>query len=147
MSDDSQNELGKRFEDRISPEPPSSSSASDSSNASTTEEMNNPGLASETENASNSNNSGNPSNTGSSPGPDPDPNASRNQERIYMAVGSDRADALNGMYERFDARSKLAGQGGIEKHRDFWAAAAELLIDSEDELADRLDIPSVTESE
>lgn len=143
MSDDGQNELGKRFEDRVSPEPPSAS-VSDSSNTPTTEEMNNTGSTSDSDDLDNSNNL---SNTGSSPGPDPDPNASRNQERIYMAVGSNRADALNGMYERFDARSKLAGQGGIEKHRDFWAAAAELLVDHEDELADRLNIPSVTESE
>lgn len=139
MSDDGQNELGKRFEDRVSSEPPSS--GSDSSNTSSTGESNN------TSSASDSGNSNNSNNASSSPGPDPDPNASRNRERIYMAVGSDRADSLNEMYEQFDARSKLAGQGGIEKHRDFWAAAAELLIDYEDELADRLDIPTVSNSE
>lgn len=111
MSDDGQNELGKRFEDRVSPES-LSPSASDSSNTPTARESIN------SDSASNSDNSDNPSNA-SSPGSDPDPNASRNRERIYMAVVSDRANALNGLYERFDARSKLAGQGGIEIHRDF----------------------------
>jgi hypothetical protein len=137
--DDPKNELAARFEDRSTPDKTISS----------TDETSNTDSMSETSKTSKSGNSGNTgsASSGSSPGPDPDPDASRNRERIYMAVGSDHAEDLNAMYDRFDARSKLADEGGLEKHSEFWVGAAEYLLDHEDELAERLDVPEISGSE
>jgi len=126
---DPKDELGARFEDRANLERTASKS-SDSDNMSE---------SSDSDNASNTSSTS----SASKPGPDKDPDASRNRERVYMAIGSDRAEDLNAMFDRFDARSKLADEGGLEKHGDFWMAAADFLIDHEDELADRLGVPDI----
>jgi len=107
--------------------------------------------ASESSESGKTSESDNVSNTGSasssSPGPDPDPDASRNRERVYMAIGSGRAEDLNKMYERFDGLSKLADEGGLEKHSEFWVGVADFVLDHEDELRERLDVPEISGSE
>lgn len=45
---------------------------------------------------------------------------------------------MNGLYERLDGRSKVAGNGGIEKHADFMEEVVSLAVNNEEELADRL---------
>jgi len=115
---DPQNELAERFEER--------SSVTDNSDS--------------TDNMSDAGDANNASNTGSKPGPEPDDDATRNRKQVPMYLSEERADLINGLYERLDGRSKVAGDGGIEKHRDFMSAVVELAVENEDELADRLDI-------
>ncbi|MDL0125153.1 hypothetical protein PNQ92_06975 [Halobacterium salinarum] len=57
-----------------------------------------------------------------------------------MYLPDERADRLNSLYEQLDGRSKVAGEGGIEKHADFMEALVDFAIEHEDELADRLGI-------
>lgn len=112
---DPQDELGARFDERR----PDNDNTGDS------------------DSIDNTNNSGN---TGSKPGPDPDDDATRNRRQVPMYLPDEKAESLNSLYERLDGRSKVAGDGGIEKHADFMEAVADLAIDYEDTLADRLGI-------
>jgi len=57
-----------------------------------------------------------------------------------MYLPQSKANELNSLYERLDGRSKIAGDGGIEKHRDFMEELVDLAIEHEDELAERLDL-------
>jgi hypothetical protein len=57
-----------------------------------------------------------------------------------MYLPESKADQLNDLYDRLDGQSKVAGDGGIEKHADFMETLVEFVIDHEDELADRLEI-------
>ena len=57
-----------------------------------------------------------------------------------MYLPDEKANLLNGLYERLDGRSKVAGDGGIEKHKDFMEEVVEFAVEHEDELAERLDI-------
>ena len=93
-------------------------------------------------NTSNPNDSDNPSNTGSAskPGPDPDPTSTRNRRQVPMYLPDEKADRINQLYDQLDGRSKVAGQGGIEKHADFMEGLVDLATDHEDELAARLGI-------
>lgn len=113
MSED----LSKRFSDR-----------SDSENKNSTSDT------------GNTHNSQNTSDTGSKPGPEKDPDSTRNRTQVPLYLDEDRADALNDLYDQLDAKSKLDGDGGIEKHRDFMSAVVDLALESEDELGDRLGI-------
>lgn len=96
----------------------------------------------DTYDSGNTHSSQNTSGTGSKPGPEKDPDSTRNRTQVPLYLDDDRADALNDLYDRLDAQSKLDGDGGIEKHRDFMAAVVDLALESEDELADRLGIES-----
>jgi len=115
---DPQDELASRFEER----------APDSDNTD------------DTDNSDDVNNTNNANNTSSKPGPDPDDDATRNRKQVPMYLSEERADLINGLYERLDGRSKVAGDGGIEKHRDFMSAVVDLAVENEDELADQLGI-------
>jgi len=55
-----------------------------------------------------------------------------------MYLSDDRAEKLNNLYEQLDARSKIAGNEGIEKHRDFMTELVDFAIEHEDDLAERL---------
>jgi hypothetical protein len=57
-----------------------------------------------------------------------------------MYLPDQKADNLNKLYERLDGRSKVAGDGGIEKHADFMMTLVEFAVEHEDELAERLGI-------
>ena len=57
-----------------------------------------------------------------------------------MYLPEAKADHLNTLYDRLGGQSKVAGDGGIEKHADFIEALVEFAIDHKDELADRLKI-------
>jgi dihydroorotate dehydrogenase len=59
-----------------------------------------------------------------------------------MYLPDEKAAALNDLYERIDARSKIAGDGGIEKHADFMEQLVEFAIAHESELADQLGVES-----
>jgi hypothetical protein len=57
-----------------------------------------------------------------------------------MYLTDEKASELNKLYERLDGRSKIAGEGAIEKHADFMEVLVEFAIDHVDDLAERLDI-------
>jgi dihydroorotate dehydrogenase len=59
-----------------------------------------------------------------------------------MYLPDEKATALNELYERIDARSKIAGDGGIEKHADFMEQLVEFAVAHESELADQLGVES-----
>jgi len=85
-------------------------------------------------------NTGNANDAGSKPGPDRDESATRHRRQVPMYLPDAKADELNKLYERLDGRSKVAGDGGIEKHADFMVALVDLAVEHEDELAEQLGI-------
>lgn len=87
-----------------------------------------------------SNDTGNASDSGSKPGPDRDESATRHRQQVPMYLPDEKADELNKLYERLDGRSKVAGDGGIEKHADFMVTLVQFAVEHEDELALRLGI-------
>ena len=119
---DPKDELGQRFDER---------------RADTDEET---GQSSNTDNTSVSNNTSNTGGTGNKPGPDRDESATRHRRQVPMYLPDAKADELNKLYERLDGRSKVAGDGGIEKHADFMVTLVEFAVEHEDELAERLGI-------
>ena len=145
---DPKDELGARFENRRaggadtdddgaeSTESGQVDHSDDASDTSTTSNMSN------SDNTSNPNNSDDSNNTGSTskPGPDPDPTSTRNRRQVPMYLPDEKADRINHLYDQLDGRSKVAGEGGIEKHADFMEELVDLATDHEDELAARLGI-------
>ncbi|MBP1923412.1 hypothetical protein J2751_002454 [Halorubrum alkaliphilum] len=140
---DPKDELGARFDDRRadsgdneSDESGDDEAGDNMSHSDTTDNPNN------TDTTDNSYNTGNTSSAGnaSKPGPNPDPDSTRNRRQLAMYLPESKAEQLNNLYDRLDGQSKIAGEGGIEKHADFMEALVELAVDHEDELADRLGI-------
>lgn len=125
---DPKDELGQRFDDRRPDSDDKEENMSQSDNSNNTSE------------SDNSNNTGNSGSTSNKPGPDPNPSSTRNRRQVPMYLPDERADRLNSLYEQLDGRSKVAGEGGIEKHADFMEALVDFAIEHEDELADRLGI-------
>lgn len=98
------------------------------------------------DNPDNSSNSNNPSNTGNTgdtnnkPGPEKDQTATRHRQQVPMYLPDQKAEKLNKLYERLDGRSKIAGNGAIEKHADFMETVVEFAVEHEDQLAERLEV-------
>ena len=140
---DPKKELGERFNDRRadSGDRESDESGNDEAgdNMSHSDTADNPDNADTTDNSYNTVDSGNSGNA-SKPGPNPDPDSTRNRRQLAMYLPEPKAEQLNNLYDRLDGQSKIAGDGGIEKHADFMEALVELAVDYEDELADRLGI-------
>jgi hypothetical protein len=143
---DPKEELGQRFEDRRADsgdeesEKSSEDEGSDSmSQSDTTDNSDSTGTTNNSYNTSNSSNTGGSSGSGK-PGPNPNPDSTRNRRQVPMYLPEAKADQLNNLYDRLDGQSKVAGDGGIEKHADFMEALVEFAIDHEDDLADRLEI-------
>ena len=140
---DPKEELGARFEDRRADsgneESEKSSENKRNDNMSQSDTTDNSDSTSTTDNSYNTDNSSNASGSGK-PGPNPNPDSTRNRRQIPMYLPEAKADQLNSLYDRLDGQSKVAGDGGIEKHADFMEALVEFAIDHEDELADRLEI-------
>ena len=84
--------------------------------------------------------SSNAGSTGDKPGPDRDNTATRHRRQVPMYLPDEKADELNKLYERLDGRSKVAGDGAIEKHADFMEVLVEFAVEHEAELAERLGI-------
>ena len=139
---DPKDELGERFNDRRT------DSRNDSDESSDDEAGTNRGHSDTTDNTDSTGTTDNSYNTGNSsatdntskPGPNPDPDSTRNRRQLAMYLPETKADQLNNLYDRLDGQSKIAGDGGIEKHADFMEALVEFAVDHEGELADRLGI-------
>lgn len=128
---DPKDELGARFDDRRP------ASDNEAENMSQSDNMNNSSDSSEVDNTDNTSNSNNAS---CKPGPDPNPDSTRNRRQVPMYLPDEKAESLNSLYEQLDGRSKVAGEGGIEKHADFMEALVDFAIEHENELAGRLGI-------
>ena len=131
---DPKDELGQRFDDR---RPDSDDTEENMSQSNNTRDSS---VSDDSNVEDNSNNTGNSSDTSDKPGPDPNPNSTRNRRQVPMYLPDEKADSLNSLYEQLDGRSKVAGEGGIEKHADFMEALVDFAIEHEDELAARLGI-------
>jgi hypothetical protein len=131
---DPKDELGARFDNRR----PDSDDTEE--NMSQPDNTHNSSASDNSDVADNSNNTGNSDNASKKPGPDPNPNSTRNRRQVPMYLPDGKADSLNSLYEQLDGRSKVAGEGGIEKHADFMEALVDFAIENEDELAVRLGI-------
>lgn len=139
---DPKDELGKRFEDRKPGTHGGEDDASDTNNTRDAGNTSDAGDASDASNMSESSAASESSNVSSKPGPDRDENATRHRKQVPMYLPDTQAQRFNGLYERLDGRSKVAGNGGIEKHADFMEAVVEHAIENEDELAEQLGIPT-----
>lgn len=154
---DPKDELGARFDDRRpdTDEPDESGHVNDSDNtggaddtsgADNTDDSDNTGDAGNSngvdnsEDSNTSSDSDNTGNSGNKPGPDPNKNATRHRRQVPMYLPDEKADSLNTLYEQLDGRSKIAGDGGIEKHADFMEVMVDFVVEHEDELAIRLGI-------
>ena len=127
---DPQDELGARFDDR----------RPDADESGDTNDSGSPNNSDNSSASGDSYNTGNAGNVNNKPGPDPDENATRHRRQIPMYLPDEKADSLNALYEQLDGRSKVAGNGGIEKHADFMEVLVEFVVEHEDELAARLGI-------
>lgn len=156
---DPKDELGKRFEDRRpdddptdgtdpaggDPDQPDTAVADEVDNSSDTGDSsytNNSNNASNSSDTDNTDNMADSDGSSSTPGPTPDPDATRNRQQVPMYLPDETATRLDALYDRLDGRSKVAGDGGIEKHADFMQALVEFALDHEEDLAARLEIPS-----
>jgi hypothetical protein len=131
---DPKDELGQRFDDRRPDSDDTEENMSQPDNTGDSSVSDDSGVV------DNSNNTDDSSNTSDKPGPDPNPNSTRNRRQVPMYLPDEQADSLNSLYEQLDGRSKVAGEGGIEKHADFMEALVDFAIENEDELAARLGI-------
>lgn len=105
-----------------------------------TDNMSNTSTADNTSGPSNTGDADNSNNTGSKPGPDRDATATRHKRQVPMYLPDEKAAQLNDLYERLDGRSKVAGNGAIEKHADFMETLVEFAVEHEDDLASRLEV-------
>jgi hypothetical protein len=121
---DPKDELAERFENRRADTNKSEESTSSSN----------------MQNTGNPNNPPNTGNTSNKPGPDRDDTATRHRQQVPMYLPDKKVDELNELYQQLDGRSKVAGEGAIEKHADFMETLVEFAIEHEDELAQRLGI-------
>ena len=131
---DPKDELGARFDNRRPDRDNKEENESQSDNTRSTDD------SGDSSNQDNPNDAANSSNTSNKPGPDPNPNSTRNRRQVPMYLPDEKAASLNSLYEQLDGRSKVAGEGGIEKHADFMEALVDFAIEHEDELAARLGI-------
>ena len=134
---DPKDELGARFDNRRPDKDRDEDDMSQADNASNSDDA---GNTSNSRNTGNSNNLNGSGNAGNKPGPDPNTNSTRNRRQVPMYLPDEKADRLNSLYEQLDGRSKVAGDGGIEKHADFMETLVDFAVEHEDELATRLGI-------
>lgn len=144
---DPKDELGARFnerradsEDDETNSPSGTDDIDNSDNTGNSDNTNNTNNSNDTNDSDNPNDSNNSSNTGNKPGPNKDETATRHRRQVPMYLPDKKANELNKLYERLDGRSKVAGEGAIEKHADFMEALVEFVTDNEEDLAERLDI-------
>lgn len=129
---DPKDELGARFDDRRP------DSDNEEENVSQPDNTHNASDSDDSSDVDNSNNTGNSGNSSRKPGPDPNPDSTRNRRQVPMYLPDEKAESLNSLYERLDGQSKVAGEGGIEKHADFMETLVDFAVEHEDELAIRL---------
>ena len=133
---DPKDELGARFDERRA-DKKKDDKTDDSNNQ---DNMSNTSSTDNTDNSHNTGGTSNSDNAGSKPGPDRDANATRHKRQVPMYLPDHKAAQLNDLYERLDGRSKVAGNGAIEKHADFMEALVEFAVEHEDDLASRLEV-------
>lgn len=115
MSDDAKDEMAKRFEIDEPAESESSESTDTMANTTTTQRTDGSSTASNTDTVDD----GSAGDT------------TRDRRQIPMYLPEDQAERIQDKYDELDARSKLAGEGGIEKHKDFFEGFVEAALNNE----------------
>lgn len=139
MSDRSQDELRKRFNrtDR-SQKDDDSSDTSDTSNPSKTDEMDETNKTDETDERSKTDGTRETGESQSQSSTDGEGLKERKQVAMYLPVH--QREELVDLYEKLDARSKLADNGGIEKNREFYEGLISFVLDHREEFAATLGV-------
>lgn len=63
----------------------------------------------------------------------------RDRTQYPMYLPERQADALNDLFERFNAERVLEGEPKVEKNKHFNEAVAELVLENQDELLERVE--------
>ena len=63
----------------------------------------------------------------------------RDRTQYPMYLPEEQAEALNELYDRFNAERVLEGEPKVEKNKHFNEAVAELVLENQDELLDRVE--------
>jgi hypothetical protein len=132
MADDPKDELRARFEDHRTPSEKESESETDQTNktddAADTDNMSD---SPNTHNTGSTSDTSETGSTGTRPGPERDPDSTRNRKQVAFYLSEETRDRLSERYDEYDALSKLAGEGGIEKHKDFLEPVVRAGLESE----------------
>lgn len=64
----------------------------------------------------------------------------RNRKQVAMLVPKEQREALHDFYDELDARAKLAGEGGLKKHAEFYEELVDFVLDRREEFAKELEI-------
>lgn len=137
MSDRSRDELRKRFnkspdDDTEDSDSLDESPSADISDTSGTTEIDETGQTDEREQTDETERSQSQSSG--------DGDGLKERKQVAMYLPADQRSDLRDLYDELDARSTLAGEGGLEKNREFYETVVEVVLDHRHEVADRLDI-------
>jgi hypothetical protein len=64
----------------------------------------------------------------------------KGRKQVAMYLPAELRSDLGDFYDELDARSTLAGQGGLQKNREFYEEMVEFVLDHRPEFADHLGI-------
>lgn len=123
MTDDPQDELRQRFEERSGP--PESDQSVDSVKSSETVETVGTNESIESQQTDQS---------------DESSDAARNRKQLAMLLPEEQRESLNKLYERINAKRTLEDLPQLEKNKDFYEEIADFVLEHEDELAERFDV-------
>lgn len=135
MSDRSQDELRQRFNRTPVPEDDSEESEDDTPDTSQTSNTHKTSKVDEKGKTSNMDEK-EQSQTQSST----DDEGLKERKQVAMYLPADQRSNLVDFYEELDARSTLAGEGGLEKNREFYEGMVEFVLNRREKFASSLGI-------
>lgn len=135
MSDRSQDELRQRFNRTPVPEDDSEESEDDTPDTSQTSNTHKTSKVDEKGKTSNMDEK-EQSQTQSST----DDEGLKERKQVAMYLPADQRSDLVDFYEELDARSTLAGEGGLEKNREFYEGMVEFVLNRREKFASSLGI-------
>lgn len=132
MSDDPKDELRARFEEHTTPdETETVSQAPDTDNVPDGSDTGDSGGSTNAHNTGSTGDADTSDSSGTSPGPNRDPDSTRNRKQVAFYLSETTRERLSERYDEYDALSKLAGEGGIEKHKDFLESVVRAGLESD----------------
>ena len=144
MSDKSQDELRKRFDrsqDRGPDREESADEENDTADRADPSEGNEMDETDETDQTNTIDERGERGERGeTNPSPGEASGGLKGRKQVAMYLPADLRRELSEFYEELDARSTLAGDGGLQKNREFYEGMVEFVLDHRQAFADSLDI-------
>ncbi|WP_248911093.1 hypothetical protein [Halocatena marina] len=131
MSDRSQDELRQRF-NRTPDRDGDDDGSDDTSNTSGTSNSSKTGGTNETSKTDKTEQSQSESSV--------DSDGLKERKQVAMYLPADQRSDLVDFYEELDARSTLAGEGGLEKNREFYEGMVEFVLNRREKFATSLGI-------